>query len=198
METLRPQDYFCDCSAIEESERQPSRAKALTSRIGTLMGNFSRIMALALACLLGGCHTESASRESPGADSRAIILAVLAHMVPSYDHLFPFGDKVQPPKLVRFVNLKPPEIRQLKRLCGGRFQIAPWTESMCIGERLTNPDSIREGVILRAGVTWINGSEARAFGVYDRGPGSSICFDYILHKGKGAWHVTSTSCILPS
>ena len=45
--------------------------------------------------------------------------------------------------------------------------------------------------MLRAGGKWINGSEARAFGVYNRGPGSSICFDYILHKGKGAWHVTS-------
>lgn len=156
------------------------------------MSNLGKVLiALALSCLMGGCHTQSGSRQSGEAERRAIKLAVLAYMV---EHLGcdPAG------KLVRYVELQPSEVRQLRHLCGHRFQIAPLSPSERAAGCLTLSDSIKKGFLLKVMVQSVNGSQAEVSGDYNRGPGSWATSDYTLRKEKGTWRVTSKRTYFPS
>ena len=163
------------------------------------MNNPGRVLvALALACLMGGCHTQPGSRQSGDAERRAINLAVLAYMVEHYELVYTVEHSEEVRKLVRYVDLQPPEIRQLRHLCGHRFQIAPLSDSERTGGCLLLPDSIKKGVLLRAKIMSLSSSQAEVTGVYNRGPGHWDARRYTLRKENGAWRVTSMEYSFPS
>jgi hypothetical protein len=93
-------------------------------------------------------------------------------------------------ELVRFVDLRQPEIEKLRELCGPRFQIRSANDSESSTGVLRLKGTNQEGVHVTTEITRIRGRESEARGTYLH-VGSFAFFRYQLKFTEGAWHVSS-------
>jgi predicted small secreted protein len=145
------------------------------------MKTVTSILVIVAAVLAGGCNTPPGVGKDTGAQQIAVMLPVLAHMVAEADKT---GD------LVRFVDLRSPEIERLKDLCGPRFQIHRADESERSTGILRLKGSNREGVHLVAEVMRVRGRGAEVSGAYVH-VGSFASFRFKLRYTDGAWRISS-------
>lgn len=141
---------------------------------------FTFVFVMVGTLLLCGCRTTH-TETHVGERQIEITLPILAHMVAEAD---------KSGALVRFVDLRSPEIDRLQELCGPRFQIRPVNESDSSTGTLRLKSSGQEGVHLVVGVTRVRGREAEASGAYVH-VGSFASFRYKLRYTGGAWSISS-------
>jgi|ERR1035441_5896438 hypothetical protein len=145
------------------------------------MKTLTPILVIVAALVLCGCYAPVGAEMAAGGERSAIVLPVLADMIVGAD---------KSGGLVRFVDLRPPEIDRLRELCGPRFQIRSVDESESSAGVLRLKGGNQVGVHITVEVTRIGGGEAQARGTYLH-VGSFAFLGYKLRFTEGAWHIVS-------
>lgn len=177
--SMRPKIPAADSASIGDHRRSLFGFFSLGRfACGKTLASVMVILPVILAC---GCHAPPAIEKNANTEQMSVMLPVLAHMVEGAD---------KTGALVRFVDLRSPEIERLKELCGPRFQIYSADECESTAGILRLKGSNLEGVHLVVEVTRLRGGMAQASGTFVH-VGSFAIFRYSLRQTDGAWRISS-------
>lgn len=154
--------------------------------------SFSKIFSvsvLLVVLLSSGCGALSSQVNH---DSDTMLMPVLEHMVKNAD---------KAGKVLRIVDLRSPQIEQLRQRCGAKYQIVSVYDSGQIQQDGVKNGS-QEKVHIRTEILRVNGIWAEASGAYihklSDGFGSFASFRYKLRYKNGEWHIVSFEFIAAS
>jgi hypothetical protein len=168
--------------------RHSGRSFAYSARVKTLL------IILCAAVLASACRAPESGQAVHQPEGHEAVMALLADMVTKADDTG---------ALIRFVDLSPSDVQQLRKRCGGRYQVFPIEMAEEYGDSPSNegaPDrglrlkgTQKDGVHIRTEVTRIRRSGADAVGSYQ----GRLCgsgWRFTLYRSEGVWRVTSSEC----
>ena len=114
-----------------------------------------------------------------------VTLTVLTHMAREAD---------KNGAIVRFVDVSPESLAQLREACGQKFLIRPLAEAERTENDIHLKNTKREGVVIQVELKEVLGDRATAYGSYI-GPTSGVGIRYSLRRVNGDWQIVSTEFI---
>lgn len=149
---------------------------------------------LGLGCQVPKTHQDDADSQ------RSVLVTVLADMIVNED---------RDGKIVRFVDVSPEILQELRARCGERYTIYPvelaelkpldpsQSPSDFQEKIVVMKNTKREGVIIDTKVRKCERSRAEVAASYDHGS-SGVGFLYKLAFARGAWHIVSITTTIAS